>query len=200
METYPVPVEQETHPDPYLMLEGAVRAAKALQSIIRQKRNPVIINNEQYLEFEDWQALAQFFGYTVRTKDAQPVEINGVHGAYARAEVIDLKTGAVIGGAEAYCMRDEPRWADRPWFQLASMAQTRAGAKALRNRLAWVVMLAGYQTTPAEEMTENHEPAEPPPEPEAWCEKHQVPFKRYRKGDDVWYAHKLPEGGFCRRR
>lgn len=40
-----------------------------------------------------------------------------------------------------------------PLFQLRSMAQTRAGAKALRNVLAWVVVLAGYKPTPAEEMT-----------------------------------------------
>jgi len=39
-----------------------------------------------------------------------------------------------------------------PLFQLRSMAQTRAGAKALRNALAWVVVLAGYKPTPAEEM------------------------------------------------
>ena len=39
-----------------------------------------------------------------------------------------------------------------PQFQLRSMAQTRAGAKALRNALAWVVVLAGYAPTPAEEM------------------------------------------------
>jgi len=41
-----------------------------------------------------------------------------------------------------------------PQFQLRSMAQTRAGAKALRNALAWVVVLAGYAPTPAEEMDE----------------------------------------------
>lgn len=39
-----------------------------------------------------------------------------------------------------------------PSFQLRSMAQTRAGAKALRNALAWVVVLAGYRPTPAEEL------------------------------------------------
>jgi len=39
-----------------------------------------------------------------------------------------------------------------PMFQLRSMAQTRAGAKALRNALAWVVVLAGYKPTPAEEL------------------------------------------------
>ena len=44
-----------------------------------------------------------------------------------------------------------------PRFQLRSMAQTRAGAKALRNALAWVVVLAGYRPTPAEEMTGERE-------------------------------------------
>src|SRR3990167_1775382 len=40
-----------------------------------------------------------------------------------------------------------------PLFQLRSMAQTRACAKAYRNVLAWVVVLAGFKPTPAEEMT-----------------------------------------------
>ena len=39
-----------------------------------------------------------------------------------------------------------------PLFQLRSMSQTRACAKALRNALAWVVVLAGFQPTPAEEL------------------------------------------------
>ena len=39
-----------------------------------------------------------------------------------------------------------------PMFQLRSMAQTRSGAKAFRNILAWVVVLAGYRPTPAEEL------------------------------------------------
>ena len=39
-----------------------------------------------------------------------------------------------------------------PLFQLSSMAQTRACSKALRNVLAWVVVLAGYKPTPAEEL------------------------------------------------
>jgi hypothetical protein len=39
-----------------------------------------------------------------------------------------------------------------PLYQLASMAQTRACAKTLRNVLSWVAVLAGYRPTPAEEM------------------------------------------------
>jgi len=52
-----------------------------------------------------------------------------------------------------------------PLFQLASMAQTRANAKVLRNVLAWAVVLAGYRPTPAEELTGrfDDEPYAPPP-------------------------------------
>ena len=161
---------------PEIVLENARTAAKALVSVVSQKKKPVIMNGEQYLEYEDWQTCGQFYGYTVKTRDAVPVEIDGVKGAKAYADLIDIKTGMYLGGAEAYCMRDEENWNTRPkyewqgegdnrkrvkvgneivpWFQLASMAQTRAGAKALRNRLAWVVVLAGYKSTPAEEMTE----------------------------------------------
>jgi hypothetical protein len=62
------------------------------------------------------------------------------------------RDGRVISAAEAMCMRDEPKWTSKPEFQLRSMAQTRASAKALRNVLAWVVVMAGLKPTPAEEM------------------------------------------------
>lgn len=59
-----------------------------------------------------------------------------------------------------------------PLFQLASMAQTRACAKAFRNVLSWVVVLAGYKPIPAEELPAPpggaelpHQNAEVPPSP-----------------------------------
>ena len=41
----------------------------------------------------------------------------------------------------------------KPLFQLRSMAQTRAEAKALKSVFGWFVVLAGYKPTPAEELT-----------------------------------------------
>jgi len=137
---------------PEEILSEAQRAASSLKRLMESKVRPLAFKGEQYLEFEDWQTVAKFYGLCARTLEAEPVEIFGVKGARARAEVIDLKTGQVVGGAEAYCMRDEESWKEKPWYQLASMAQTRAGAKALRNVLAWVVVLAGYKPTPAEEL------------------------------------------------
>lgn len=137
---------------PEEILCEAQKAAASLKRLISGKERPLIFRGEQYLEFEDWQTVAKFYGLAARTLEAEPVEIFGVKGAKARAEVVDLKTGEAVGGAVAYCMRDEENWKEKPWFQLASMAQTRAGVKALRNVLAWVVVLAGYRPTPAEEL------------------------------------------------
>ena len=46
-------------------------------------------------------------------------------------------------------------------FQLKSMAQTRACAKALRNVLSFSVVLAGYAPVAAEEITGNEQPEVP---------------------------------------
>lgn len=54
-----------------------------------------------------------------------------------------------------------------PLFQLKSMAQTRAGAKALRNILSWVFVLAGFEPKIAEEFTGTEFAPERSGEPEA---------------------------------
>lgn len=205
---------------PEIVLENARTAARALVAVVSQKKKPVILNGEQYLEFEDWQTCGQFYHYSVKTHDAVAVEIDGVKGAKAYADLIDMRTGMILGGAEAYCMRDEEHWNTRPkyewqgegpnrkrvkvgeeivpWFQLASMAQTRAGAKAFRNRLAWVVVLAGYKPTPAEEMTESTvseavKERRTVDRTQHYCKAHDVNF--FKKGKMRGYAHHVEETG-----
>jgi len=166
--------------EPQAILDGASVAAAALKGVLDNKAKKVIISGEQYLEYEDWQTVGQFYGYGVTTGDAVPVEIEGVKGAKAVASLLHLRTGLVLGGAEAYCLRDEENWGEKPWFQLASMAQTRAASKALRNRLAWVVVLAGYKPTPAEEMVGTFRElsaATPEKAEKGLCSVHNIPFK-----------------------
>lgn len=148
-----VPHELLLQRDPDKEIEQATTAAKALKRVIDSRDDRVVIRGKTFLRYEDWQTVGQFYGYSVQTDEAIACEIEGVKGAKAKAILLD-RNGNLAGGAEAYCMRDEAKWAESPWFQLASMAQTRAGAKALRNRLAWVAVLAGYEGTPAEEMTD----------------------------------------------
>jgi hypothetical protein len=60
--------------------------------------------------------------------------------------------GQTVGAAEAECLRSERSWSSRDDYALRSMAQTRATSKALRQPLGFVVTLAGFEATPAEEM------------------------------------------------
>lgn len=151
-----VVVEQQkdmaVYREPEIVLEQAKRAAKALTEVLASKKDKVIINGKQYLLFEDWQTLARFYGYSVRIVSSKPVSTNNATGYEAHAEVIDVNTGRIVSGAESMCLDDEDNWSRRPTHMLRSMAQTRACAKALRNVLAWVVVMAGFSPTPAEEM------------------------------------------------
>jgi hypothetical protein len=146
---------------PEQVLEEAKRAAKALGDVVRNKKKPVIMNGEQYLEFEDWQTVGRFYGVTARVVSTTFIEYGEVKGFEARADAIRVD-GMVISAAEAMCLSDEPNWKSKPLFQLRSMAQTRACAKALRNVLAWVVVLAGYRPTPAEEIQDMANGKKPP--------------------------------------
>lgn len=137
---------------PDIVLSEAQKAASALRDVLSKKARPVMMNGEQYLEFEDWQTLGRFYGVTARVSRTAPVTFGEAQGFEASADAVRAD-GMVISSAEAMCMNDEANWSYKPAYQLRSMAQTRACAKALRNVLAWVVVLAGYKATPAEEMT-----------------------------------------------
>lgn len=148
---------------PEELLADAKLAAQALQKVIAGKRKPVMFNGEQYLEFEDWQTCARFYGLAAKVINTKYVEFGETKGWEAHAVVINTANGAEISAADSMCLNDEPNWSRKPLFQLRSMAQTRACAKALRNVLAWVVVLAGYKPTPAEEIQDMAQTQAPRP-------------------------------------
>jgi len=141
---------------PDVVLAEATKAAKALADVIETKPNKCVIRGKTYLQYEDWQTLGRFYGVTAKARSTSYVEFgegyDQVRGFEATADALLVSTNQVISSAEAMCLNDEEKWESSPFFQLRSMAQTRACAKALRNVLAWVVVLAGYNPTPAEEM------------------------------------------------
>jgi hypothetical protein len=144
---------------PEIVLEEAARAAKALQQVIDSKPKKVVLNGKLYPEYEDWQTIGKFYGITAGTVATKFVQMGAIRGYEAVAEARDIRTDQRMSSAEAMCLSDEPNWAKKPLFQLRSMAQTRACAKAMRNVLGWVVVLAGYEPTPKEELEEGSAPA-----------------------------------------
>lgn len=138
-----------------------------LHQVLHNNPKPLIIRDKRYLEYEEWIALGNAFGLTVDTGDSEPVEVFEAKGFKAKARVIRVADGLDLGGAEAYCLDNEENWLNKDYYQMASMAQTRAGSKALSNKLRGVVALdKSLSATPADEMrnfgNDNVKPKVPP--------------------------------------
>lgn len=183
MEVEVVPSLSPT-PDPQGLIKVAASAAKSLMSVAR----PVDIAGKKYLTVEDWQTIGTIYGVAAGTGSSKFIEEGGVQGYEAHAVVRRTSDGMVVSEAIGRCMR-EGLWKDREQFALASMAQTRAVSKALRNLLAWVVRLEGFETTPAEEITDEMRTNISPQEssPQDWEEmRNTIAFHNGKNAGKKW--------------
>ncbi len=181
--------------EPAEILAEAQKAAEALKQIISHKTKPILFNGEQYLEFEDWQTLGEFYGITAKGVDTRFVEFGSVKGFEARAVAVRVSDGQELSGAEAMCLNDERNWTHKPLYQLKSMAQTRACAKALRNLLAWVVVLAGFKPTPAEEIVGVEQtPSSPEPQEQEVLSEEEAHIDRFLNINSQYAEIYGPEG------
>ncbi len=135
--------------DPDEALARATGIATALQKVLTQAKLTINIgrNARPYVLAEGWTCLGSLVGVFPRTVWTRQLE----NGWEARVDAV-TRDGAVVGSAESQCTRAERTWAARDDFALRSMAQTRAMSKALRMPLGFIVVLAGFEATPADEM------------------------------------------------
>ena len=136
--------------DPVEVVERATRVADSLKDVISQRELYTIIQGKPHVRVEGWQLVGAMLGVTAVC--VETVEVEGGWKATVEARTAD---GRVIGSASALCTKNEKRgpWKSADDYARLSMAQTRATSKALKGPLGFVISLAGYQTTPAEEMT-----------------------------------------------
>ena len=138
---------------PSAMVARATEVADLLKDIIERQELFTMISGKKHVKAEGWMALMSMMG--INPKEARVIEhTDGSFEAYV--ELINMKTGMIVGGGSALCGIDEQRWKKADRYARRSMAITRATGKAARLCFAWVMALAGYNTTPAEEMP--HEP------------------------------------------
>jgi len=113
----------------------------------------------EYVTVEGWEVLGTFLGIVpVTTTIAEIKNDKGrIVGYRARATLYqnpiiendEIVGGTVIARAEAQANRDGFQ---KDLFAMESMAQTRALGKAYRMGLAWVMKMAGFEGTFAEDM------------------------------------------------
>lgn len=129
----------------------ATEQADTLMAVVRAKRLSTSIKGREHIHVEAWTFLGTMFGVFPVVRWSRLLEDGS--GWEARVEAVTLE-GQVVGAAEAMCLFDE-QWAvkggRKEAFAVRSMAQTRATSRALRSPLGFVAVLAGFDSTPAEE-------------------------------------------------
>jgi hypothetical protein len=140
--------------DPVAVVDEATRIANKLKDVLRQQGLTQSIQGRDYVKVEGWQTVGMMIGVTAACTDQEVfLDSEGNPGWKAHAKALQISTGQVIGEGDAICTKGETRWSRADDYAILSMAQTRAVSKVLRSVLAWIVTLAGYETTPAEEMS-----------------------------------------------
>lgn len=142
---------------PAELVGEAGNVASACKAIVASTAQA--IQGKKYVRVEGWQAIAIAHGCVASSRDVERTDT----GYRAIGEIRRRDTGAVIATAEGFVGDDEPTWSGRHEYARRAMAQTRAISRACRSAFAHVVvmMAAGLETTPAEEMPhdgDHHQP------------------------------------------
>ena len=134
--------------NPIANIKRSTDVAGACKEIV--SRTSIKIQNKKYVPVEGWMAIATAHGCNLSATDVKQVD----GGISARGLVRRISDGLILGEAEGFVGDDEKTWSNRPLFARRAMAQTRAMSRAARSVFAHVVVLmdAGLETTPAEEM------------------------------------------------
>lgn len=137
----------------------AAEIATALKGVLVAQGLVTKIRNSEHVRVEGWQTAAALCGISARV--AWTKALDDGSGWVAHAEAVRIENGVVVGAGDGMCSRAESSWKSRDDFALRAMAQTRAVSRALRGVLAFIIVLAGYEATPAEEMVHDAPPSQP---------------------------------------
>lgn len=146
-------------------VDVATNVANTLAPLVRSqelvvkglnKKNP----EAEYVTVEGWEVLGTFLGIvpvTTIIKEVKSSKHDRTVGYVARATLYQnpiIENDEIVGGtviARAEAQADKSGF-QKDLFAIASMAQTRALGKAYRMGLSWIMKMAGFEGTPAEEM------------------------------------------------
>lgn len=155
---------------PAAIASRAMQVAEQLKGILDRGELTIRIGGDggkagrEFVRIEGWQAIGSMLGLSTVTEWTRPIMAadESTFGWEAKVTLLD-PNGRPLASGEAMVARDENTWRSRSEYALRSMAQTRAAGKAYRSAFGWIMSMAGYAATPAEEVDgtdqERSEPA-----------------------------------------
>ncbi len=147
---------------PQDVVNKASEIATAVSKVVENKKLYTIIRGRKYVHVEGWTTMGALLGVTPREVECHRLE----DGGYVGTVELVRGDGVIIGRASAMVGMDEKdskgniTWGKRDEYARYSFALTRATGKAYRLAYSWIMQLAGYAPTPAEEMNPDDKPFE----------------------------------------
>lgn len=157
-----------------------VSIAKEINKYVSTNSLSTKIQGKQFVQVEGWQFTGGLLGLVAMIEEVQNVSsyeekefiwtktFNGrteekrhktkLYKYNAKAVFKDSKTGRIVGQGFAMCSNEEEAKHMFDEYAVMSMAQTRAIGKAARMSFSFIIKAAGYEPTPAEEMSDEKEP------------------------------------------
>lgn len=167
-ELVPVSPTRLSDVGPEQMVVLASRLATVLKAVVDKQKLFALIQGKKYPTVEAWETIARMDNVVAQEESV----VRQDDGSYvATVQLVRLSDGSVVGRASAMCgSADDRPWNGRAAHNRRSMAVTRAVSRAFRMQYSWIMALAGYEVTPAEEMpyeaprpvaVESNAPAQP---------------------------------------
>lgn len=160
---------------------AATEFAGQLKDLIVNNKLCTPLKGKNYVNVEGWQIAGAFLGIEPSVEKVENISDGNTIRYRAEVSLTDTKTGRKCGYGVAICTNKEPGKEKFAEYAVASMAQTRAVGKAFRVKLGWLLKLAGYESTPSEEM-------------DAVVEAERVPNKKQPPRNKPWqkYSNNKP--------
>lgn len=130
-----------------------MKFAGTLKKFIADNKLSCIIQGKNYVYVDGWKFAGLNFGIIPMAED--PKCLPGNDGEYkysCSCKLIRVIDDKIVGAGFAICTNKESKKKSFDEYAIASMAQTRAIAKAFRNLFGFIMSAAGFEGTPAEEM------------------------------------------------
>lgn len=128
--------------------------ANVLKAHVVKNKLYTEIQGKNYVHTDGWQFAGGLLGLIPLVEETSDRSSGSEIKWAATAVLIDSKTDKIVGRGYALCSSKENKKKGFDEYAILSMAQTRAIGKAFRNRIGWVMKMAGYESTPSEEMKE----------------------------------------------
>src|SRR3990167_7102138 len=170
----------ETRKGPAETVAIAREQAGVLMKVVEEKHLYSVISCKNYLNAQAWETILAFNNAHPVTRFVEQLK-DGDHCIGYRAQVDIYQHGELVSSGIMSCGFDEYPCRGKEGMAkhraAESSAQTWALSKAARQKFAWVAVLAGFEPTPAEEMSgeENKKGAD---NPYWWRENKTLWFKR----------------------